>query len=205
MVSQSVLEVDGVIVEFNNKIILQDVYLKIELGEIIALSGRNGTGKTTLFHIISGINHLDTGTVRINSKFIKPKNRYKYVKILPQYHFMPTRLTVKQVLSDYKIEVADLVSQFPVFKNKILQSVSKLSGGEKRILEVFIVLSSKGDFCILDEPFNFLSPIHIDAVKLYIRKQSSKKGILITDHQIEHLLDVSNKHYMIINGNLALS
>jgi len=66
------------------------------------------------------------------------------------------------------------------------------------------VLYSKSDFCILDEPFNFLSPIHIEAIKTCIKQQALIKGILITDHKQEHVMDVADRHYTILNGNLVL-
>lgn len=204
MLDQSVLEVDGVIVEYKNKIVLQDVYLTVRVGEVVALSGRNGTGKTTLLNFISGMTKVSTGFLRINKRPIKSKHRYKYIQILPQYHFIPSGLTVKHVLNDHKLKSSKLIDIFPAFQDKISQKIKALSGGEKRLLEVFIVLYSNHDFCILDEPFNFLSPLYIDVVKTCIREQASTKGILITDHKLEHVMDISDKHYTIRDGNLSL-
>ncbi len=204
MLDSSILEVDGVIIEFNNRIVLQDVYLKVEVGEIVALSGRNGTGKTTLLNFIGGIGKASTGSIRINHQYIESKHRYKHIQLLPQFHFIPSGLTVKQVLKDHHLKRDTLVDIFPLFKDKATQRIKTLSGGEQRLLEVFIVLYSKGDFSILDEPFNFLSPIHIEAIKTCIKQQASTKGILITDHKQEHVMDVADKHYAILNGNLVL-
>jgi len=204
MLDKSVLEVDGVIVEYKNKIVLQDVYLKVIVGEVVALSGRNGTGKTTLLNFISGMTKVSTGFLRINNRPIKSKNRYKYIQVLPQYHFIPSGLTVKQVLNDHKLKPGKLIDIFPLFQDKISQKMKALSGGEKRLLEVFIVLYSNNNFCILDEPFNFLSPLYIEVVKTCIREQAFTKGILITDHKLEHVMDISDKHYTIKDGNLSL-
>jgi len=204
MLNPSILEVDGVIIEFNNRMVLQDVYLKVEVGEIVALSGRNGTGKTTLLNYISGIGKMSTGSIRINHQRIESKYRYKHIQLLPQFHFIPSGLTVKQVLKDHHLKIDTLIHVFPLFKDKATQRIKTLSGGEQRLLEVFIVLYSKSDFCILDEPFNFLSPIHIEAIKTCIKQQALIKGILITDHKQEHVMDVADRHYTILNGNLVL-
>lgn len=203
MVNYSVLEVDSVIVEFNHETVLQNVYLKMEVGQVVALIGRNGAGKTTLFKVIAGLKGA-LGTVRINSIFIHHRKRYKFINILPQYNFIPVWLTVNRVLKDYQISSSDLINWFPGFRDKLSSRLSKLSGGEKRILEVFIVLYSKGAFCILDEPFNFLSPLQIDTVKACIRQQAKTKGILITDHQVQDVIDIADKHYELNNGNLVL-
>jgi len=129
MEDPSILEVDGVIIEFNNRMVLQDVYLKVEVGEIVALSGRNGTGKTTLLNYISGIGKMSTGSIRINHQRIESKYRYKHIQLLPQFHFIPSGLTVKQVLKDHHLKIDTLIHVFPLFKDKATQRIKTLSGG----------------------------------------------------------------------------
>lgn len=74
--------------------------------------------------------------------------------------------------------------------------------GESRYLEVKLVLNLDALFVLLDEPFNGISPIHIDLLKKMILDKSSKKGIILTDHDYRNVLDVANKYFLLFDGGL---
>ncbi len=80
-----------------------------------------------------------------------------------------------------------------------------LSGGEQRIIEIYAILVSNTKFYMLDEPFSQVMPKHIDTIKKIIFNEKEKKGILITDHMFEHLIDICNEIYVINDGTTILT
>lgn len=187
------LEVDSVIKRYNGELIVSDVYLNCEIGNIIGLLGRNGSGKSTLMKIIFGVVAAETKFIRIDGKV---KNNVSQlmneVSYLPQDNFIPQNLTVKKAI-DLSIEKSvrkdfyldDMIS--PVLNNKIHQ----LSGGELRYLEIKLILSKSSNFILLDEPYNGLSPIMIEKVNDLIIENSKSKGVIITDHSFENVIKIS--------------
>lgn len=196
------LEVDSVIKRYNGELIVSDVYLKCEIGEIIGLLGRNGSGKSTLMKIIFGVVDAETKFIRIDGKV---KNNVSQLmnelSYLPQDNFIPINLTVKKAinLSVEKSERKDfyldnMISS--VLNNKIWQ----LSGGELRYLEIKLILSKSSHFVLLDEPYNGLSPIMIEKVNQLIKENSKNKGIIITDHSYENVIKISNRLILMKDG-----
>lgn len=151
----NILEIDSVLLEFGTHRVLQNVYLKCETGNIIGLLGRNGTGKSCLMKILFGELIPNDMSMRINGTPIcKTYRSPKDIRYLPQARFVPSSLTVKRVLSDFNLEFEDLISIFPEFKKLYKSKLVNLSGGEKRIIEIYLILVSKTKFCMLDEPFS---------------------------------------------------
>lgn len=190
-----ILELDSVQKHFNQKVVLSDVYLKCKTNEIIGLLGRNGSGKSTLLKIIFGILSADNKFVRIDGKVkFKTKDLLNEISYLPQEDFIPGSFLVKKAiqLSIEKQKINDFYRDemiFPLLEKKINQ----LSGGELRYLEIKLILSNPSKFVLLDEPYNGLSPIMIDKINQLIIDNSSKKGIIITDHNYENVIKVSTK------------
>ena len=196
------LEVDSVIKRYDDKLIVSDVYLRCEIGNIIGLLGRNGSGKSTLMKIIFGVVHAETKFIRIDGKVKKKVSQLmNEVSYLSQDNFIPQNLTVKKAI-DLSIEKSvridfyldDMIS--PVLNNKICQ----LSGGELRYLEIKLILSKSSNFILLDEPYNGLSPIMIEKVNDLIIENSKNKGIIITDHSYENVIKISTKLILIKEG-----
>ncbi|MBE9468062.1 MAG: ATP-binding cassette domain-containing protein [Bacteroidetes bacterium] len=203
---KNTLEIDSVILEFNNKRILQDVYVKIETGNIIGLLGRNGSGKSCLMNIIYGKLIPNEKSVRINNKY----NSKKYfpqetLTYLPQFNFIPKSLTIERVFKDYKIDFDKFLIHFPEFKKYYKSKIKLLSGGEQRIIEIYAILVSNTKFCMLDEPFSQVMPKHIDSIKKIIISEKENKGIIITDHMFEHIIDICEDIYVINNGKTYLT
>ena len=196
------LEVDSVIKRYDDKLIVSDVYLRCEIGNIIGLLGRNGSGKSTLMKIIFGVVHAETKFIRIDGKVKnKVSQLMNEVSYLSQDNFIPQNLTVKKAI-DLSIEKSvridfyldDMIS--PVLNNKICQ----LSGGELRYLEIKLILSKSSNFILLDEPYNGLSHIMIEKVNDLIIENSKNKGIIITDHSYENVIKISTKLILIKEG-----
>ncbi len=200
-----ILEVDSVMLEFNARKILQDVYLKSETGKIIGLLGRNGTGKTCLMNIIYGQLVPNECSVRIDKKVLLDSFRnHSDIMYLPQYNFMPKSLKLHRIFNDFNLNFAEFTNIFPDFEKYHKTKLEKLSGGEQRIVEIYTILASSTKFVMLDEPFSQIMPIHVDAIKNIINREKKNKGIIITDHLYEHIIDICDNIYVITNEKTFL-
>jgi lipopolysaccharide export system ATP-binding protein len=200
----NVLEIDSVIKSFGERQILTDIYLKCETGDIIGLLGRNGSGKTTLFKILFGTLSSDRKFIRIDGKiYNRPYLIKNEICYLPQHNFLPKHLTVDKAVRLY-VNKASVVS---FYNDNILASlkkynVSNLSGGELRYLEIKLVLYTDSKFVILDEPFNGVSPILIETIKVLIIQAATTKGIILTDHDYRHVLNIANRCFLLFDGGI---
>ena len=201
---EDLLEADSIRKSFGTNQVLTDIYLRCEPGDIIGLLGRNGSGKSTLLKIIFGTLYTDNKFIRINNRILdQPFKTKKNIVYLPQDNFLPKNLTVKQAAAFY----SDNFDLNVFLDDEVLQKVTgtkihSLSGGEARYLEVKLLLTLNTLFVLLDEPFNGISPVHIDLVKTMIRNSSLKKGIILTDHDYRNVLDVAKKYYLLFDGGL---
>lgn len=200
----NILEVDSVRKDFGEKQILSDIFLRCQTGDIIGLLGRNGSGKSTLLKIIFGTLFTYYKFIRINSEILeqpfKTKNKISY---LNQDNFLPKNITVKQVFEIYSDDIKQKgFLEDEVLVNVIDSKIRNLSGGESRYLEVKLLLNLDTHFVLLDEPFNGISPLHVELIKKMILDKSSDKGIILTDHDYRNVLDVANKYYLMFDGGL---
>lgn len=192
------LEVDGVKLSFGERRILESVYLKVDSNRVTGLLGRNGCGKSCLMQIMHGTLNAPDSSVRIDGQRVT--HAYQHgVMYAPQHTFIPGGRRVGNVLKDYNLDFGSLVVAFPAMKTLRLERVSTLSGGERRILEVFIVLSSPQlRFCLLDEPFSQVSPLHAEVLKAMIDNAAhAGKGILVSDHLYRDVCEISDDLYII--------
>ena len=198
---QNILKVDSVQLSFDDRKILQDVYLDCKQGEVIGLLGRNGSGKSSLLRIIFGTLSPVFKYVSINDEVIPKgyvKNRIAY---LPQHNYLPTGIAIKslaKMLID-KIYWAKF-SSLPIYINHQHKKAEQLSGGELRQLEMLMILYSSADFILLDEPFTHVSPVQAEYFKEIIKIVSKDKGIIITDHQYNNVLEVSDRLILLNDG-----
>jgi len=200
------LEVDSVLLEFDSKRILTDVYLKSETGKITGLLGRNGTGKTCLMNIIYGELIPADKSVRLNKvSFISDTRNPEDIRYLPQFGFIPKYLTLKQIFKDFELDFSDFRTLFPDFEKYFLSKFKSLSGGEQRIIEIYTILASKTRFCMLDEPFSQVMPVHIEPIKNLIVREKQHKGIIVTDHLYKHIIDICDDLYVISDGKTYLT
>lgn len=200
--NKHVLEIDSVQKKFDHISILSDVYLKCETGEIIGLLGRNGSGKSTLLKIIFGILDADFKFVRIDGVI---KNRtsdlFKDISYLSQDNFIPNSFSVKKAI-ELSIDSQKIKSFYDdeMIKSITDKKINHLSGGELRYLEIKLILLNPSKFVLLDEPYNGLSPIMIEKINQLIIANSLKKGIIITDHNYENVIKISNKLVLMKGG-----
>jgi len=200
------LEVDSIILEFGTTRVLQDIYLKNETGKITGILGRNGSGKSCLMKIIYGELETNDKSIRIDGQALLNGFRdYFLIRYLPQFHFIPKHLKIKRIFNDFELDFSQFITYFPDFERYYKVNLNKLSGGELRIVEVYSILASKTKFCMLDEPFTHIMPVHIETLKRILISEKKNKGILITDHLYEHITDISDSLYVIANGKTYLT
>ena len=200
------LEIDSVIKNFGTRQLLSDVYLRINMGDVIGLFGRNGTGKSVLMQIIFGTMKADRKFIRLDGCKILPAP-YRHsgtIAFLPQQGYLPKHQKMKQLVRYYLD--TDVVSDFykddEVAQSCMDRRVSQLSGGERRYLEAKLLLLGDTKFVLLDEPFDYLSFHLADKLIELIKKHSVNKGIVISDHNYGKVLEVVNRLTLIREGVL---
>lgn len=199
------LEVDSVQLQYGTREILSDVYLKCETGKITGLLGRNGTGKSSLMNIIFGSLVPENKSVRFDGISVpKAYQHHELLSYLPQYNFIPAHLTLNRVFLDFNLDFAPFEQRFPEFKAKHRSKIIQLSGGERRLVETYVLIKSKSEFVMLDEPFSHLSPIMIEIVKELIREELPNKGFLITDHMYHDVIDLASDLYVLAEEQVYL-
>jgi ABC-type lipopolysaccharide export system ATPase subunit len=199
----SKLHIDSITKSFGEKDILKDIYLSCETGNISGLLGRNGSGKSTLFQIIFGTIKGDTQYIKFNDIILKNqsdrKNRIAY---LPQHSFLPKNIKIKNLIDLFCDKENNVkISQSKFIQPFLNETSNTLSGGELRIVEVLLIIYSKAEFILLDEPFHSLSPKIITGIKTII-KQQTDKGFIISDHQYHDVLDISDEIYLLSDSHL---
>ncbi len=198
MDDDSALILDGVFYRVPSLDILKGVYLNARAGAVTGLFGRNGSGKTTLLKIAGGQIQPNSGlTIIDGNRLHKPSKRTRYAKIayLPQASMLPADVPVRTV-----VRSADLSSsQVPDrLSSRMDQRVRTLSGGERRLLEVAIVLGLERDYVLLDEPFTGVEPILIDAIGTRIERAAAQgTGVLVTDHYHQHVTPLADEAYVL--------
>lgn len=199
-----ILEVSGIQKSFNYKLLLSDIYLKLETGQIIGLFGRNGSGKSTLLKVIFGVVPALDKSIFING--ISRKNSsmlLNEISYLHQNQFIPSHFSVFQTIRlsvDKQKIVVFCEDDFlkPLFNQKI----KDLSFGELRYLQVKLMLFNQSKFVLLDEPFSGLSPKMIEIVMLLIKENSEKKGVVLTDHNYKSVIEIATDLRMLKEGKL---
>lgn len=201
----STLKANNISKSFGEKQILNNISFECSTGEIIGIFGRNGSGKSTLLKIIHGTLKSDSISLSINSTPINPLKVIPQKKIgfLPQDSFLPKGLTVRQAIpllfengdNQDKIFYSSGVSKFEK------QKIGALSIGELRYLEVLLICNLSHPFILLDEPFSMIAPLYKDLIKAVLISLKETKGIIITDHYYTDVLQVTDRSFLLKNGN----
>ena len=214
------LKIQKVSLSIKRKLIVNDISITVNQGEIVGLMGPNGAGKTTTFNLAVGNIKPDKGKVLMNGRDITSlplQNRSRLgLGYLTQEASIFRDLTVKDNIdlalqnSYYSPSVIrnrreQLINEFSL--NKFVDNYGyQLSGGERRRCEIARALSvgRKGPkYLLLDEPFAGIDPLAVnDLKKLILKLCSGGVGILITDHNVRETLLITNKSYVISEGKI---
>ena len=205
--------------KYAGKVAVDSVSIEVSAGETVGLLGPNGAWKTTFFYMIVGLLGVDTGKIFIDSEDITDKgiaSRSKSgLSYLPQEPSIFRRLSVKenilaaleQRLDLNKVErlekLKDLLNQFDLNEFSGTMGI-KLSGGERRRVEIARALASNPKFLLLDEPFAGIDPIAVSALKKTIKSlNNSGFGILISDHNVRDTMQICHKVLIMSEGKIV--
>ena len=211
------LEVKGLYKAYHKKVVIRNIDLHVATGEIVGLLGPNGAGKTTTFYSILGLIKPERGTVYLDKEDIGMLPMYRRaamgISYLPQEPSIFRKLSVEDNLravleikglprEEIDAEVVRLLREFNLeaFSNR---NGYKLSGGERRRTEIARALATRPTFILFDEPFAGIDPLAIIELKkmlTYLREKGL--GIVITDHNVRDTLSITDRAYIISNGEI---
>jgi lipopolysaccharide export system ATP-binding protein len=212
------LSAENLVKKYKSRTVVKGVSVEVEQGEIVGLLGPNGAGKTTSFYMIVGLIKPNEGHIYLDGKDITSLPMYKRaqqgVGYLPQEASIFRKLSVEDNLkavlemrkgmskADQKEKLESLLDEFG------LQRVRKnrgdlLSGGERRRTEIARALASDPKFILLDEPFAGVDPIAVEDIQSIVATLKDKNiGILITDHNVQETLSITDRAYLLFEGNI---
>ena len=202
---------------YKKNIVVKNVSLKIESGQIVGLLGPNGAGKTTTFYMIVGLIAADHGNILLNQKnltktpiHIRAKQGISYLPQEPSiFRKMDVSENIISILElrnlskhQIKLELENLLKELSIQHIRKNTAIS-LSGGERRRVEIARCLANKPKFILLDEPFAGIDPIAvIDIQKIIKQLASNGIGILITDHSVRETLGICDQAYIVNQGEI---
>ncbi len=196
-----ILEIDSVELYFKDKRILNGIYLKAETGKVTGILGSNGCGKSCLINIIFGELKPKYKFLKIDNKpILKPLYLTNLASLLPQHNFAANTIKVKSIFKLLKVDWNEFISLFKSFSMHENLRMKKLSGGERRIIETYLILKQNTKIVLLDEPFSHIAPLYIETIKTLIKEEKQHKIIIITDHFYNDLIDISDTIYLLKNG-----
>ncbi len=211
------LRADNIFKRYKRRAVVNGVSVEVKQGEIVGLLGPNGAGKTTTFYIIVGLVKPNEGHVYLDDEEITDlamyKRAHKGIGYLPQEASVFRKLTVedniKAILEMTKKTPAEQSAKLELLLDEFgLQHVRKnmgdvLSGGERRRTEIARALATEPRFILLDEPFAGVDPIAVEDIQSIVSKLKEKNiGILITDHNVQETLSITDRAYLLFEGKI---
>lgn len=196
------LEFDGIELSYGTRRILSGIYMKCQVGEVVGILGRNGSGKSSLFRVVFGSQAAEHRSIRMNGSPL-PDNfiRRRIIGYLPQHNLIPAHITIAKALTLYGIEKNDLLGYFPELDGQLAFTPGELSGGFRRAIELMLILKSRSRFCLLDEPFSGVMPVHIETIRRILMVAKEEKGIILTDHLYRNVMSIADRLYILSNGS----
>ena len=212
--------------QYGARVVVKDVSLTVEAGEVVGLLGPNGAGKTTCFYMVVGLVPMDGGTITLDGESIAhlPIHRRarRGLSYLPQEASVFRRLTVEEnvrAVLELQIDEKGLPLAADVLERQLdallvdlqiehlrTNSAQSLSGGERRRVEIAGALAAQPRFILLDEPFAGIDPIAVIEIQRIVRFLKERGiGVLITDHNVRETLGICDHAYIINEGQVLAS
>ncbi len=213
--SDMVLRGENLVKAYGTRTVVRGVSFNVRQGEIVGLLGPNGAGKTTSFYMTVGFIRPTDGHVYLNDEEITSLPMYrraqKGIGYLPQEPSVFRKLSVEDNIlavlemtklskADQKMKLEELIDEFTL--HKVRKSFGDtLSGGERRRTEIARALATDPKFILLDEPFAGIDPIAVEDIQYIVARLKTKNiGILITDHNVQETLSITDRAYLMFEG-----
>jgi lipopolysaccharide export system ATP-binding protein len=215
-----ILGADNLIKKYKNRLVVNDVSVNVKQGEIVGLLGPNGAGKTTSFYMIVGLIKPNTGRVYLDDEDITDLPMYQRARkglgYLAQEASVFRELSVEDNIgavlemsnmpkAQQKEKIESLMEEFSL--THVRKNLGKvLSGGERRRTEIARALAVDPKFVLLDEPFAGVDPIAVEEIQTIVARLKNKNiGILITDHNVNETLSITDRAYLLFEGKILRS
>jgi lipopolysaccharide export system ATP-binding protein len=209
------LTVHNVVKAFKKRTVVRGVSLELRRGEAVGLLGPNGAGKTTVFYMITGLIPADEGSIKIDDQDVTKLPMYRRARLgigyLPQEASIFRGLTVEQNIlavletvepdkQERQKQLNSLLDEFRITRLRESPSI-RLSGGERRRVEIARALATRPSFMLLDEPFAGIDPIAVNDIRALVHHLTQRGiGVLITDHNVRETLELVSRAYIIHDG-----
>ncbi|AUM75378.1 LPS export ABC transporter ATP-binding protein [Paracoccus jeotgali] len=205
---------------YSRRLVIRDVDLDLAQGEIVALLGPNGSGKTTCFYCIAGLVAPDSGQVSIDGQDASFLPMYRRARLgigyLPQEMSIFRGLTVEQNIAAVlevvegnahrrRERLEELLGEFSIGHIRHASAMA-LSGGERRRAEIARCLAAGPRYLLLDEPFAGVDPIAVADIRGLVQDLKTRGiGVLITDHNVRETLGIVDRAYILHDGHVLMS
>ena len=217
----STLSAKGLHKQYGKRMVVKDVDIFVERGEIVGLLGPNGAGKTTSFYMITGMIKPTQGNVFLDEADITQDAMYKRAQKGISYLAQEPSIFGKLSVEDNLILVLEMIKDMKLDTQRekmktLLKDLSvshlstrkgnTLSGGERRRVEIARSLCMDPDFILLDEPFAGVDPIAVEEIQGIVHSLKEKEiGVLITDHNVRETLSITDRSYLLFDGQILKS
>ncbi|MEJ6477631.1 MAG: LPS export ABC transporter ATP-binding protein [Octadecabacter sp.] len=205
---------------YRKRVVIRDVTMQLGRGEVVALLGPNGSGKTTCFYAIAGLVTPEGGHVIIDGRDVTSLPMYRRAKLgigyLPQEVSIFRGMSVEDnILAILEIaepnrrarreKLEELLSEFSIEHLRRAPALS-LSGGERRRVEIARCLAAGPKYVLLDEPFAGVDPIAVGEIRHLVADLKKRGiGVLITDHNVRETLEIVDRAYILYDGKVLMS
>ncbi|MCK5824559.1 MAG: LPS export ABC transporter ATP-binding protein [Ichthyobacteriaceae bacterium] len=212
-----ILRADNIIKKYGSRKVVKGVSIQVEQGEIVGLLGPNGAGKTTSFYMITGLIKPNEGHIYLDDKEITHDPMYRRAQQGVGYLAQEASVFRKLSIEDNIMGVLEMTKLSKKERNMRMESLIEefslghirksrgdlLSGGERRRTEIARALATDPKFILLDEPFAGVDPIAVEDIQGIVSTLKDKNiGILITDHNVQETLEITDRTYLLFEGSI---
>ena len=214
------LRAENIVKRYRKRTVVKGVSFEVNQGEIVGLLGPNGAGKTTSFYMIVGLIKPLEGRVFIDKEDVTKLPVYRRAQKGIGYLAQEASVFRKMSVEDNLWAVLEMTKYSKEYQQKKVESLLaefglqhirkskgyQLSGGERRRTEIARALAIDPKFILLDEPFAGVDPIAVEDIQGIVRKLKEKNiGVLITDHNVHETLSITDRSYLLFDGNILKS